>query len=79
MIEKEIIEEKERSESTAAMVRTVLEDRKLRMAEARRSWTALLVEEKHHFDQLRRCVSRSRRRSNRVSPGPTPMSRHRRV
>jgi hypothetical protein len=67
MIEKEIIE-KERSESTAAMVRTVLEDRKLRMAEARKKLDALLVEEKHHFDQLRRCVSRSRRSSNRV-PG----------
>lgn len=66
MIETEIAE-KGRSRSTAAMVRTALDDRKLRMAEARKKIEELLVEEKHRFDQLRRCVSRSGRRSSRGS------------
>jgi hypothetical protein len=66
LIEKEIAE-KGTSKSTAAMVRSVLDNRTFRMTESREKLDKLLVEEKRRFDQLRRCVSHSRRRSRRRS------------
>jgi hypothetical protein len=66
LIEKEIAA-KGQSQSSAAVVRSVLQTRAQRMSEVREKLDPLMVEEKRSFDRLKKCVSRSRRTSRRGS------------